>query len=189
MLAFTNSDSTERTKTKMERRGSEKRGKKRKKKRERMAVRELHWPFYPPQHATLYIVAGSFEAQKPLREFKGSFLIKYSFCVKLAWHHCQPLTTGPSLHSYTKFKKDTETCTHSTQHSHHMHWPTHTARSHLEVVDKPGIVELSLFSVDRFWVDADLSVSLCVYLSPEKIANLKCVCVQRSVKVFDNRRM
>lgn len=52
------------------------------------------------------------------RELKGSVLIKYSFSVKLAWHHCQPLTTGPSLHSLapsarTHTKSNRQKNTHS----------------------------------------------------------------------------
>lgn len=46
--------------------------------------------------------------------------------------------------------------------------PTHTACSHLEVIDEPGVVELCLLSVDRFRVDTHFSVSLSVHLHPEK---------------------
>lgn len=53
--------------------------------------------------------------------------------------------------------------------------PTHTARSHLEVVDEPRIVELGLFGIDGFGVDTHLSISLGVHLSPEKIRCWECV--------------
>lgn len=50
----------------------------------------------------------------------------------------------------------------------HVPSPTHAARSHLQVVDEPRVVELGLFGVDRFRVDTHLSISLGVHLGPEK---------------------
>ena len=102
------------------------------------------------------------------RELKGSVLIKYSFSVKLARHHSQPLTTSLSLSPLVykiKWRK-------YNKHTLDRHWndvsPTHAARSHLEVVDEPRVVELALFSVDRLWVDVHLPISLGVHLCPEK---------------------
>lgn len=62
--------------------------------------------------------------------------------------------------------------------------PTHTARSHLEVVDEPRIVELVLFGIDRFGVDTHLSISLGVHLSTEKIRCWECVNLGVKVKVI-----
>lgn len=45
---------------------------------------------------------------------------------------------------------------------------THTASSHLEVVDEPGVVELRLLRVDRFWMDTHLAIGLGVHLDPGK---------------------
>lgn len=46
--------------------------------------------------------------------------------------------------------------------------PTHAARSHLQVVNEPLVVELPLFRVHRLRVDGNLSVVLGVHLYPAK---------------------
>lgn len=167
-------------------------GKKRERKRERREGSIDHFtppsPFYH-HHLLLGCFWRLWSTRAFEKELKGSVLIKYSFGVKLVWHHRQPLTTGPSFHSCNlqrdKCKKITKT--HTATHTpvweaHNIHaaqcaraplttttttTPTHTARSHLQVVDEPRVVELCLFSIDGFRVDTHFSISLGVHLNPE----------------------
>lgn len=143
-------------------------GWKKRKKKERMeaasaAVRDRHWPATPPP-TPFHIVCGGFEAWEPLegverRRFNQIFI------------KCKAVVTPPP------------TCIHRCLYPREKHAPMwkcsrftprkpkffpYTACFHLQVINEPCVVELLLFSVDRFGVDVHLPVSLGVNLHPEE---------------------